>query len=182
MRQCNKVLLADCPNKARQGCTGVSLTIALLLTLFASTFTATRVEARVFKCTNRLGEITYSNSLHIRGQRCKQIASNVAYYHGSGKSKARKRTKRVRKYAAVTPASFPRVSASKQRSRDIIRRQLLERELAKEEGDLGKANLELEAEKRADKPNLERIRSLQKSVLQFYRNVRSINLELAKLR
>jgi hypothetical protein len=91
--------------------------------------------------------------------------------------------------AAKSPAGFPSVSPDEQRKRDDARRKILTDELAQEEKNLAEARKALEEGKEVRQGNernyqryLDRVKSLEDTVVTHERNVTAIKLELSKLK
>jgi hypothetical protein len=88
-----------------------------------------------------------------------------------------------------SPADFPKVDASTQRSRDDLRRKVLNDELAKEQDMLGKATQDLN-EARAPRPGedkssqkyLQRVSDAEKEQQRHRQNVDSIQREIGTLK
>jgi hypothetical protein len=93
------------------------------------------------------------------------------------------------KSESASAAAAPKVDQQTQRKRDLDRRQILEQELAEEEGKLGqarKALVEQEAIRTGEERNyervLERLKPYQDAVAQHEKNIASIKQELANFR
>lgn len=91
--------------------------------------------------------------------------------------------------SAPTPAGFPRVEASAQRSRDLDRRRILEDELRKEEARLADLRTEFrsgEPERRGDERNyqkyLDRVERLKDDISRSESAVASLRREMTSLR
>jgi hypothetical protein len=90
----------------------------------------------------------------------------------------------------VTPSSFPRVDSSTQRSRDDLRRRVLNEELASEEKLLATARSQynngspqpLPEEKGSPEKLAERVSRLRQSVQLHERNIQSLRKELSNIR
>lgn len=82
--------------------------------------------------------------------------------------------------ASPTPQDFPRVNGDTQRGRDQTRRQILEKELAEEQGQLEKSRGAL-AEHPANADERQR-KSLQDRVEEHQRNLQALRLEMSKLK
>lgn len=90
---------------------------------------------------------------------------------------------------SATPAAFPKVDASAQRSRDLDRRRILEDELRKEESRLTELRSEFnggEPERRGDERNyqkyLDRVQRLKDDISRSESSVSSLRREMAALR
>lgn len=137
--------------------------------------------ADIFKCTDPVsGKVTYTNT-KIGEKGCTLLSrdQNVSSVSGNG----------TKKSASPSPAEFPKVDASTQRSRDSDRRKILETELATEERALESAKKELaeqEATRSGGERNFakvqERVKPFQDQVELHERNVEAIRAEIAKLR
>jgi hypothetical protein len=91
--------------------------------------------------------------------------------------------------ATPSPASFPRVDAASQRTRDADRRRILEDELKKEESRLTDLRAEFnggEPERRGDERNyqkyLDRVQRLKDDIARTESSVASLRREMAALR
>ena len=138
--------------------------------------------ATICKYIDGDGNIVYSNVAPRKGLRklsCEIVddAPRRPTSGGNGKS-------------ASTPASFPRVEAATQRSRDEMRRKVLEDELASEEKLLGEARdaygngapAPLADEKTDAERYRQRIARLRQVVQVHERNVEALRKELATTR
>ncbi len=84
---------------------------------------------------------------------------------------------------AQRPNDFPRVDAKTQRSRDLVRREILERELAEEQKALAAAMKQLEAEQRASGRAAvaeERLRPFRERVRLHMSNISNLRKELGQ--
>jgi hypothetical protein len=138
--------------------------------------------ATICKYIDGDGNIVYSNVAPGKGLRklsCEIVDEAPRRPTGGGNGKA-----------ASTPASFPRVEAATQRSRDEMRRKVLEDELASEEKLLGDARdaygngapPPLADEKTDAEKYRQRIARLRQVVQVHERNVEALRKELATTR
>lgn len=139
-------------------------------------------QAQVYKCVNADGAVTYTNDRN-QGRGCKQLADDQAV------SSVPAPAKRSPSASQPTPANFPRVSPDAQRARDGTRREVLEKELATEEGALAEAEKALAeqdgryhgAERRL--PVVQnRIQPLRENVELHQRNIDALKKELGNLK
>lgn len=152
------------------------------LAAVAALLSSLPAHADIFKCVDPVsGKVTYTNT-KIGEKGCTLLSrdQNVSSVPGPSAKKPA---------ASASPAEFPKVDASTQRSRDGDRRKILETELATEERALESAKKELAeqegarsgAEKNFAKVQ-ERLKPFQDQVELHERNVEAIRAEIAKLR
>ena len=159
----------------------VCMTLIRFVAACAALGMALPAHADIYKCVDPVsGKMTYTNTkvgekgctLLSRDQNVSSVAAPAA-----------------RKPATATPADFPKVDSSTQRSRDSDRRKILETELASEERALEAAKKELaeqESQRLGNERNydkvLQRIKPFQDQVELHQRNVDAIRTEIGKLR
>ena len=117
----------------------------------------------LYRCMDASGAVLYTNQKAMNRQ-CSVLSVRVPRAPATVASAAPLRSNAVP--PAPTPADFPRVSSTEQRSRDTDRRAILESELANE-----RTNLE-NARKQAQKD----------SVALHERNIEALSKEMSKLR
>ncbi|WP_026259167.1 DUF4124 domain-containing protein [Uliginosibacterium gangwonense] len=159
--------------------------LSLMLLVFA-----TGAQADIYKCVDEMGHTTYTNdkpapgvkgcALMSREQPISTVPSTPASRKSSGGNSAS---------SSSSPAGFPKVDESTQKSRDGDRRKILEQEKAKEQQELDaarKALAEQEAVRNGDEKNyqkyLDRVQGYKDAVQLHERNVEAINKEIANLR
>lgn len=137
-------------------------------------------QADVWKCVDAEGKVAYTNTKPA-GKGCKLLSQDQPVSTVT--------PHRPRAAATPTPGNFPRVDSNTQKERDLSRRQILEKELAQEQGQLDKAQKELadqEAIRIGDERNyqkvLDRLKPFQDRVAEHQRNVEAIRNEITKLR
>lgn len=161
------------------------------LTLMLLVF-ATGAHADIYKCVDEMGHTTYTNDKPAPGVKgCslmsrEQPISTVPSSSGSRKSSGGNSASAS---SSSSPAGFPKVDESTQKSRDSDRRKILEQEKAKEQQELEaarKALAEQEAVRNGDEKNyqkyLDRVKGYKDAVQLHERNIESINKEIANLR
>jgi hypothetical protein len=99
----------------------------------ARAFAAPPIDA-IYVCTDADGHRSYQNS--NEGPQCRRVDGLVSSIPGAESSRARPGRSVVPQLASVTSASFPRIDARTQRSREADRRSILEEELRSEQGHL----------------------------------------------
>ena len=154
------------------------------LPLIASVFllvTASPVLADIFKCVGADGHVTYSN---MGDKNCKRLSLTPVPASASSAAPAAKPAAK-----APTPAGFPKVEESAQKSRDGDRRRILEGELAAEQNNLEQAKKELaeqEAVRLGGERNyqkvIDRLQPFKDKVALHERNIEAIQSELSRLR
>ncbi len=101
--------------------------------------------AQIYKCVDAEGRVTYTNSgTEARGCTVLSTEQPVTSVPAPPRAPAAA--------PQPSPTAFPRVSPETQRARDDTRRQVLEKELAREEEALAQARATLEAEDQRDAP------------------------------
>ncbi|HEX6136843.1 MAG TPA: DUF4124 domain-containing protein [Casimicrobiaceae bacterium] len=139
--------------------------------------------ATICKYIDAEGTIHYTNVSPDRGWRklsC-EIADDTPARRATGGGGTR---------SSATPANFPRVEAATQRSRDDMRRKVLDDELASEEKLLGEARAAygngapapLADEKNDAEKYRQRIARLRQTVQVHERNVEALRKEIAAIR
>lgn len=160
---------------------------------------AARAQSQIYVCVDEDGRKTYVNTGATKN--CKPIdvgpvvtvpapklpirsAAPANSANSNGGNSLEPRADR-----GVTPASYPRVEAETQRSRDSDRRRILEDELRVEEDRLARLREEFnngEPERRGDERNYaryqERVQRLQEDIQRGENNVVALRRELAALR
>jgi hypothetical protein len=139
-----------------------------------------RVQAQIWRCENSDGVVEYSNARPAKERKdCRQVdLPNLTTIPAPPPAPAR----------AQPRADFPKVDAATQRARDEERRQILERELRKEEERLAA----LEAEYKGGQPDrlgsernyqkyLDRVERLKNEIAKAEANVASIRREIDAL-
>jgi hypothetical protein len=142
---------------------------------------AAPVQADVFKCANSEGHITYSN---VATKNCKMLSLDPLPATPSAPA-----TKGSAAAKNPTPATFPKVDESTQKSRDTDRRRILENELATEQKNMEEAKKQLveqEAVRTGDERNyqkvLDRIQPFKDKAALHERNIVAIKKEISNLR
>lgn len=127
----------------------------------------------LYKCTDESGVVLYTNQ-KAPSKRCIVLSHTPtpAAANGSSGSKARTAT-------APTPADFPRVSGSEQKSRDTDRKAILDKELATEAQNAEKARKALQE---AGNQPPDKLQALRDTLALHERNVESLKKELGSLR
>ena len=143
----------------------VFLVLPLLLPFAATANT-------LYKCTDESGVTLYTN------QKTAQKNCTVLSYQPLPPAPAAAGTK-PRASATPTPADFPRVSGSEQKSRDGDRRAILDKELANESQNLEKAKKTL-FDAGAQPPD--KLQPLRDTVALHERNIEALKKELGNLR
>lgn len=154
---------------------GMTMKSRALLIAFCA-LVASSAHADIYKCVDADKHVTYSN---VSSQNCKKL--NLEPVNSTPAQPAAAKT--------PTPASFPRVDADAQRSRDTDRRRILETELAAEQRNLEQAKKELaeqEAVRSGDERNyqrvLDRLQPFKDRIALHERNIEAINKEIGRLR
>ena len=162
--------------------------LALILLSAACTAAPFAVQAQssdIFVCVDADGQKTFHNLGTAKG--CKRIDVGPVLSVPAPRMPAARASNddRVR----ISPASFPRVDAETQRSRDNDRKRVLEDELKAEEDRLTKLKAEFnhgEPERRGDERNFalyaERVQRLRDDVARAEGNVSALRREIALLR
>lgn len=143
--------------------------------------TAVVAHADIYKCVDDAGHVTYTNDKPPAGQKgCSVLTRELPV----STVPAPKRPAQ-----SATPADFPKVDDSTQKSRDNDRRKILEQELATEEkalDDARKALAEQEAVRTGGERNyakfLERVQPYRDNVQLHERNVESLKKEISSLK
>jgi hypothetical protein len=138
---------------------------------------ASAAHADVYKCVDDGGRITYTNDKPtVKG--CTLLSRDQAVTSVP-----------MKKSAAATPSSFPRVDDATQKSRDDDRRKILEQELASEQELLADSQKELaaqEAVRNGDERNyqkfLDRVQPYRDKVKQHETNIAKLKTEINNLR
>ena len=156
--------------------------LLLVLAAASGAFAAPLAEATICKYIDADGNIVYSNVAPGKGLRklsC-EIADDTPRAKAAGNGTAR----------AATPTGFPRVEPATQRSRDELRRQVLNDELASEEKLLGEARIAygngapqpLSDEQNDAEKYRQRIAKLRQAVQLHERNIEALRKEIAAIR
>ncbi|MFZ4758051.1 MAG: DUF4124 domain-containing protein [Burkholderiaceae bacterium] len=146
--------------------------------------------AQIYRCDNGNGVVEYSNSpASGRDTRCRAVDLPSITTIPAPKPPPQPAGRAPGSSATATPAGFPKVDASAQRTRDLDRRKILEDELRKEEARLGELRAEFnggEPERRGDERNyqkyLERVQRLKDDIARSESSVASLKREMASLR
>lgn len=145
--------------------------------------------ADIFVCVDESGTKTFQNTGNVKG--CKRLDTHPILTVPAPRLPARLNGVQpaVVERATVSPASFPRVDAETQRTRDSDRRRILEDELRAEEEKLGRLKTEFnngEPERRGDERNYalyrERTQRLADDIGRAENNLTSLRRELSLLR
>ncbi|MDX5411241.1 MAG: DUF4124 domain-containing protein [Thauera sp.] len=157
-----------------------------LLPLLLLTGLAAPAYADIFKCTDADGRVTYTNDRSL-GRNCVRLQSDQPV--STVPAPVRRPAAASGAPASASPGAFPRVSPNDQRSRDDARRQVLQGELATEEGALAeaeKALAEQEAVRLGDERNyqkvLDRLQPFKDKVELHKRNIEALRREISGLR
>jgi len=146
------------------------------------------VFAQVFKCVDAEGKVTYSNE-KSSAKGCKQLSGEQS-------------VSTISMRANPTPAAFPKISDEVQKERDQSRRQILERELDREQLALEGARKELAEQESVShgdeaiatvnpatgmrrinyQKKLDRLQPYKDVVERHERNIEALNQELSGLR
>ena len=151
--------------------------LAMLTALMACTFQA---QADVWKCVDAGGVVAYTNTRPTtRG--CKLLSQDQP---ASNMAEPRRHAPAA---ATASPQNFPKVNGDTQRGRDQTRRQILEKELAEEQGQLEKAQAaraEQEALRNGEDRQRaqDRLKPFQDRVAEHQRNIEALRQEMAKLK
>jgi hypothetical protein len=156
--------------------------LLLVLAAASGAFAAPLAESTICKYIDADGNIVYSNVAPGKGLRklsC-EIADDTPRAKAAGNGTAR----------AATPSGFPRVEPATQRSRDDLRRRVLNDELASEEKLLGEARIAygngapqpLPDEQNDAEKYRQRIAKLRQAVLLHERNIEALRKEIAAIR
>lgn len=156
------------------------------LTLILALCAAPLAQAEIYKCVDAEGRTTYTNDRNFaRG--CKAIQQDQPV--SSMPVAPRTSGTGAPSGSSGSPGSFPRVSPNDQRARDDTRRQVLEKELATEEGALAEAQKQLteqEAVRMGDERNyqkiLDRLQPYKDKVELHKRNIDALKREIGNLR
>lgn len=157
-----------------------------LLPLILLTGLAAPAYADIFKCTDADGRVTYTNDRSL-GRNCVRLQADQPV--STVPSPARRPAAAPATPTTASPGAFPRVSPNDQRSRDDARRQVLQNELATEEGALAeaeKALAEQEAVRHGDERNyqkvLDRLQPFKDKAELHKRNIEALRREISSLR
>ena len=131
--------------------------------------------SEMFKCISKSGNAAYFNVPDAQGETASSARSS------SSPSSA------TRSATVPTPSSFPKVDAGTQKSRDDLRRRVLQDELSSEEKLLAEAKVALgdgtpaplPEERTSAQKYADRIGRLRQTVLLHERNVEALKRELA---
>ncbi|MDA8382641.1 MAG: DUF4124 domain-containing protein [Betaproteobacteria bacterium] len=141
--------------------------------LLALVCVAPLTHAAIYKYVDQDGNITYTN-IPRAGARRLQLTPLSTISAGTA-------------HANPGPANFPRVSTSTQEKRDAMRRELLQHELAGEEGKLAAAQQALKAgeavrlgNERNYQKYLDRVQGLKDAVLRHQQNVDALKKQLGE--
>ncbi|MFZ5556266.1 MAG: DUF4124 domain-containing protein [Pseudomonadota bacterium] len=153
--------------------------------LFATAGTA---HADIYKYVDEDGRITFTN-IYRKGAVKVEVESAGQAPAAASKPKAGAGTAKA-KPAAVSPASFPRVSAQTQKQRDDARRRILDQELASESrlleqarGALAQGKAVRPGDERSDyQAYIARVQRLMETVQLHEQNVLAIQQEISLLR
>ena len=160
----------------------------LSLTLLAGL--AAPAYADIYKCTDGDGRVTYTNDRTL-GRNCVRLQSDQPVSSIPAPTRRPAAASAATQPSAGTGSSgaFPRVSPNDQRNRDDARRQVLQSELATEEGALAaaeKALAEQEAVRLGDERNyqkvLDRLQPFKDKVDLHKRNIEALRREISGLR
>jgi len=151
------------------------------LTLLLALGAAQLAHAEIYKCVDAEGRTTYTNDRSIaRG--CKAIQQDQPI-------SSMPAPPRSSNAAPASPSTFPKVSPNDQRARDDSRRQVLDKELATEEGALAEAQKQLseqESIRQGDERNyqkvLDRLQPFKDKVELHKRNIEALRREISNLR
>lgn len=168
------------------------LAAVLLLSLAALPLPSS---AQIWRCEGANGVVEYSNNPGSgRDRNCRavdlpQITTVPAPKPPPPAAVPRPGASGQGSASAATPANFPRVDTSAQRTRDQDRRRILEDELRKEESRLTELRTEFnggEPERRGDERNFaryqERVQRLKDDIARSESAVASLRREMAALR
>ena len=157
--------------------------LTLLLALCAAPF----AQADIFKCVDAEGRTTYTNDRNA-GRSCMRIQQETMSFASPPPAPPRPTTTAPSPTPAAA-AGFPRISQNDQRSRDDIRRKVLEQELASEEAALADAQAKLaeqESMRGGNERNyqkvLERLQPFQSKVELHKRNIEALRREMRTLK
>lgn len=157
-----------------------------LLPLILLAGVAVPAHADIYKCTDASGSVTYTNDRAL-GRNCVRLQTDQPV--SSIPAPTRRPAAAPAAPATGSAGAFPRVSPNDQRSRDDARRQVLQSELATEEGALSaaeKALAEQEAVRLGDERNyqkvLDRLQPFKDKVDLHKRNIEALRREISGLR
>lgn len=141
---------------------------------------APNVQADVYKCVDKAGHVTYTNT-KTETKGCTLLERNQAVSTVPGRSTTQP--------ASETREAFPRVSNDAQRQRDQGRRDILEQELATEEQNLARAREALAAQESirlGDERNyqrtLDRLQPYKDRIILHERNIEALKKEISGLK
>lgn len=161
---------------------GLALAATALGVLAAAVAPLAAAQGTVWKCIDADGRPHYTNvKEEAKGPNCKIVSESKVSTVPAGKAPAAVNT--------PTPASFPRVDADTQKSRDASRRKILEDELAAELKSLADAKAKLKEQeevRNGDERNyqkvLDRLKPFQDTVERHEKNVAALQREIANLK
>jgi hypothetical protein len=152
-----------------------------------------RAQSEIFVCVDDDGRKTYVNTGNTKG--CKRLDVGPILTVPAPRLPARNVASSALEprggnpLERATPASYPRVEAETQRSRDADRRRILEDELRTEEERVTRLREEFnngEPERRGDERNYaryqERVQRLQEDIQRGENNIVALRREIASLR
>jgi hypothetical protein len=128
----------------------------------------------LYKCTDESGVVLYTNQKTPK-KTCTVLSQSPSPAAPAGSAGA----PRQRASATPTPADFPRVSGSEQKSRDNDRKAILDKELATESQSADKARKALQE---AGNQPADKLQALRDTLALHERNVESLRKELGTLR
>lgn len=153
------------------------------------------LSAQIYKCTDSSGAISYTNN-KLTANKCVVMRLPVEpttaapkQYTYSAPGAVTVNSKQAGRASTATARDFPKVSSEQQRSKDVDRLRILEKELAAEQKALLEAKGELESQQAVRNGNernyqkyLDRINSYQEQVTKHERNISDLSSEIGKLR
>lgn len=144
---------------------------------------ATPAAADIYKYVDENGQVTFTD-VYRKGAKRIELPGAPAPLPAATPEKAPRRAS-----YQPSPANFPRIDAATQKSRDDIRRQVLQDEIDAERRSADAARRQLQlgervqpGEKPTDATYLERVKRLQAAVARHEQNIQSIQRELGNLR
>ena len=150
-----------------------------LLTLLSLTLGGL-AQAALFKCTDKYGNVTYTNTRGGTGCKVLSDDGNVSTVAGGGKAKpstaSGSSSAHPKASSNPTPSNFPSVAPTQQVARDSTRRTILERELTTEETKCAQARATL-----SSGADPEKIKSAQNEVNLCTRNIEALKREIGRL-
>ena len=152
----------------------------LILGLIAAAWLPAAAQPRteIYKCVDAAGRPHYTNDpRETSGQKCQLVTTQINVAPAAPSRQGR-----------AAPREFPRESAAERSSAKGRQREILERELAAEQADLGKAKqalAEQEAVRTGDERNyakmLERLQPFKDRVETHEKNLEALRRELANI-